>query len=224
MNKILSEIFKNKKVVLSALPAYGFSESGENFVYRAEILEGQMRLNVEIDKKGNIATKVSDGETDDEYTLFLVEDAVGGFVGSVREEYKKVMRDIAEKCCRTEVFAGSQTKLLVEYVREKYGDELEFLWEKYDDSAIWRRKDNYKWYALICKISKRKLGLPSDETCETLGFRMLPENSEKTVDNKRYFKGYHMNKKHWVTVCLDNSLPFDEICRLIDDSYALAIK
>lgn len=36
--------------------------------------------------------------------------------------------------------------------------------------------------------------------------------------------GYHMNKRHWNTVVLDNSLPDGEIQRQIDHSYALVVK
>jgi len=36
--------------------------------------------------------------------------------------------------------------------------------------------------------------------------------------------GYHMNKKHWNTVILDDSLPAEEVFRMIDDSYDLVVK
>jgi predicted DNA-binding protein (MmcQ/YjbR family) len=36
--------------------------------------------------------------------------------------------------------------------------------------------------------------------------------------------GYHMNKKHWNTVILDDSIPDPELERMIDHSYALVAK
>ena len=36
--------------------------------------------------------------------------------------------------------------------------------------------------------------------------------------------GYHMNKKHWNTVILDDSIPDDEIKQMIDESYKLVYK
>ena len=36
--------------------------------------------------------------------------------------------------------------------------------------------------------------------------------------------GYHMNKRHWNTVCLDGSIPRGEIERMIDNSYALVVR
>ena len=36
--------------------------------------------------------------------------------------------------------------------------------------------------------------------------------------------GYHMNKKHWNTLCLDNTVPEQEIKRQIDQSRLLVIR
>lgn len=36
--------------------------------------------------------------------------------------------------------------------------------------------------------------------------------------------GYHMNKKHWNTIILDQSIPDSEIERMIDHSYGLVVK
>ena len=36
--------------------------------------------------------------------------------------------------------------------------------------------------------------------------------------------GYHMNKKHWNTVTLDDSIPEEQFLEMIDDSYALVVE
>ncbi|GAB1264721.1 MmcQ/YjbR family DNA-binding protein [Aurantivibrio infirmus] len=36
--------------------------------------------------------------------------------------------------------------------------------------------------------------------------------------------GYHMNKKHWNTIILDQTIPSGEIERMIDRSYGLVVK
>ena len=33
--------------------------------------------------------------------------------------------------------------------------------------------------------------------------------------------GYHMNKRHWISIILDGSMRDDEVMRLIEDSYLL---
>ena len=73
-------------------------------------------------------------------------------------------------------------------------------------------------------VSKSKLGLDDDEKIEIVDLRIKTEETEKTVDNKKYFSGYHMNKKHWITICLDGSVSTDEIFERIEESYNLAIK
>ena len=46
----------------------------------------------------------------------------------------------------------------------------------------------------------------------------------RLVDGEVYFPGYHMNKSHWVTLCLDGRTTAEEICRRLDESYCLAGK
>lgn len=36
--------------------------------------------------------------------------------------------------------------------------------------------------------------------------------------------GYHLNKKHWNTVTLDDTVPDDELRLMIDESYDLVVK
>ena len=57
-----------------------------------------------------------------------------------------------------------------------------------------------------------------------MDLRLSPELMEATVDGKKYFPGWHMNKKNWYTVMLDGSLPTEEIFSRIDESYRLALK
>ena len=74
---------------------------------------------------------------------------------------------------------------------------------------------------IFLRISARKIGLDSDDIIEITNFKMKPDDVERLVDGERYFPAYHMNKKHWVTVCLDGRLPLDEILEKINDSYSL---
>ena len=224
MNRLTESIFKYKKAVFKKLPEYGFAEENGGYVYRTQICDNQMRLTVLINVRGEVETEVYDTETEEPYTLFLVEGAVGEFVGKVRADYVGVLEDISDKCFEREVFKGAHTAPLIEYVREKYGDELEFLWEKTPDCAVWRRKDNRKWYGAILTVQYRKLGIEREGFVELIDMRMDHAELENAVDGKTYFRGYHMNKKHWVTMLLDGSAPYEELVRRLDASYVLAKK
>lgn len=218
----LGVIFKNRKVIFSKLAGYGFKKSGASYKFTRTLSPSGFELTVTINKSGKVSAVVTDPDTG-EYTLHLT-DSAGSFVGEIREEYERTLSEIAEACFERDVFKSEQTKRLIEYVRERYGRELEFLWEKYDDAAIWRRGDTGKWFAVIMKIPRSKLGLSSDEMVEIIDLRLPPEEMPSLVDGKRYFGGWHMNKKHWYTIILDGSVPFEELCERIDVSYSLAIK
>lgn len=47
---------------------------------------------------------------------------------------------------------------------------------------------------------------------------------ELREENEAIIPGYHMNKKHWNTIVLDNSLPPALITELINHSYRLVIQ
>lgn len=204
---------------------YGFKCDGQCYGYITNILNGQFEMRVNIDgKSGEVKTELIDAGSGEPYTLHLVEDAGGAFVGEVREAFESVLSEIAEKCFESDVFKGEVAHFVIEYVREKYGDELEFLWSGFPSNAVWRRKDNKKWYAAMLTVSKAKLGLNSDEVVSVIDLRIDPEVLPDLVDGIKYFRGYHMNKKHWFTMCLDGSVSAEEICGWIDKSYVLAKK
>ena len=64
--------------------------------------------------------------------------------------------------------------------KKKYGTEPEYLWLSSPYNAVLRHTDNKKWYAILMKVSRSKLGLSGDETvdildikCDTLMFSNL---------------------------------------------------
>lgn len=221
MNEVL---FKNRKLNTGKLLSFGFEEADGGYAYAADIADGQLKMAVTVSKDGRCGTAVTDNSSGDEYVLHLVPGAAGAFVGRVKAEYEALLETIAATCFDVEVFKSEQAKAVIAYVRAAYGDELEYLWQKFPDNAVVRRKDNRKWYAALLTVSGRKLGFDSDEPMEILDLRMKPEELEARVDGKRYFPGYHMNKKHWVTLCLNQTVPDAEIFTRIDESYLLAVK
>jgi len=221
---IPDDIFKNKSLCIDQLIRYGFIQEQNMYRYSTKIADNQFAMFVEVFAEGEISTKVIDDSTKEEYVLHNISSATGVFVGKIRDDYEKVLKNISEQCYKREVFKTTDAKEIMKYVKEKYNDDLEFLWVKLPDCAIVRRKDNNKWYGLIMAIQKNKIGLEGNEKIEIFDMRMEPAELENIVDNKRYFHGYHMNKKNWFTICLDGSIPMKEIESYIDKSYELAAK
>lgn len=124
-----------------------------------------------------------------------------------------------------EGFRSEQAREVVKYAREKYGDELEFLWPKFPKNAILRNRLNQKWYAAMLAVGKNKLGLDSEEEVEILDLRFYPHEALAFAEeNNNVYPGYHMNKGNWITVILDGSMETEKILGLVDLSYEVAAK
>ena len=220
----MNDFFKFKKANFGKLTAYGFKRAGGNFIITKRLSGCGFLLTVTVNNLGQIFSEVIDDNLNEPYTLHLIDGASGGFVGQVRTDDENALKEIAEQCFDVEIFKNDCTKELIAAVKDFYGDELEFLWEKFSGNAVWRRKDNKKWYAAVLSVSKRKLGFDSDEIAEVIDLRIQPEKLEDLIDNKNYFPAYHMNKKHWFTIILDGSVPLDVIFDYLQNSYDLAKK
>ena len=87
-----------------------------------------------------------------------------------------------------------------------------------------RRKDTEKWYAVFLAVPRLKLGGSSRERVEVLNLRVRPGEIEGLVDHHSRFPAYHMNKKSWVSLCLDGTIPFEELAARLETSRRLAGK
>ena len=217
-------LFLDRKAKPEALLEYGFKPDGDKFVYKTTLAKGQLLLTVTLDGGGKVSTDLFDNETGEKYVLHLIESATGSFVGLIKEEYERVLRHIEANCFEKDLFQSEQARQLIKYIRDKYGDELEYLWDKFPKYAVWRRKDSRKWYGILLTISADRLGFVGTDMVEILDLRIEPDELDELIDQQKYFFGYHMNKKHWLTICLNGSVPSEEICNRLDKSYRLATK
>lgn len=218
---VTDKYFRLKSIEEQKLIPFGFGADGNKFVLKRQIADGAMELCVTVEN-GRVFADTYDCDTGNSYTLHTVDGTSGEFVGKVRADFTAVLEEIAEKCCKTEVFKQEQTKEVIDFIKRKYGDELEFLWDDSPDAAIWRRKDNNKWYGIIMTVKREKIGLEGDGLIEIIDLRAAPADIDAIVDNKTYFRGYHMNKKNWLTIPLDYRIDFNEMVARIEESYYIA--
>ena len=192
-----------------------------SYYYYTSLLKNQFKMSVKISLDNSVFTEIIDTETNEPYVLHLLEMKRSGYSEKVYKAYSEILAKIQKECFEDEIFKANYTKEIVAYIKNKYGDELEFLWEKSPKNAVVRRKSSKKWYAVILTVSKRKLNLDSDEIIEVINLHNIVEEIKKLIDNKKYFPAYHMNKKYWCTICLDGTVELEEIYKLIDISYKL---
>ena len=77
---------------------------------------------------------------------------------------------------------------------------------------------------MIMNVPKNKLGLDGADEIEILNVCVEPAELDKIFDGEKYFRGWHMNKKSWMTLRLDETLTDEEIFSRTEQSYRLAAK
>lgn len=215
-------IFKNRRMNISRLMKYGFVRQDSVYVFSFKMERKPFMMHVFVQDTGKVSVQVMDAESKEEYVLVHVRGAGGAFVNTLVQACENKLKEIADKCFDWEVFKEIQTKQVIEYAKNTYNSHPEFLWEKFSENAVLRRKDTKKWYAVILKVPKSKIGLQGEDPVEILDLRGHPEEVAVLADGKTFFPGYHMNKKHWYTLCLDGTVRIEEICARMDRSYMLA--
>ena len=209
------------KLLANKLEPFGFIRDGDAYFYADELLAGSFKLHVKVSNKGLVSTLLMDTESDEPYVLHLVENAQGAFVGEVRAAYQAVLDRIGEACGEHGSFHGGYVEELLRYVQETYGDEIEYPWKDMD-AAVIRSHLTKKWYAVFMKVHPSKIGLGGSQPIRIMDLHGTAEQVASLADGKRYFPGWHMNRKYWYTICLDGSVPMDELQRRIDASFALS--
>ena len=159
----ITNFIKNKKIDFKKLEEFGFKLIDNSYYYQTSLLKNQFKMSVKISLDNSIFTEIINVETNEAYVLHLLEMKRSGYSEKVYKEYSEVLEKIQKECFEDERFKTDYTKEIINYINNKYGDKLEFLWKKYPKNAVIRRKSTKKWYAVILTISKRKLNLNSDE-------------------------------------------------------------
>jgi len=112
-------------------------------------------------------------------------------------------------------------KEFIEYIFETYGVQDEYPWKSAPSYAVFRHKDNRKWFAVIMNISKDKLGLPDRESADVVNLKCDPILIGSLRNEKGIFPAYHMSKTKWISVLIDGGVDDDKLKWLLDISFDL---
>ena len=95
-------------------------------------------------------------------------------------------------------------------------------WEDDPDSITFKTRLSKKWFAIMMRIPADRLGLKGRNLIDVANIKLPPDKINALIDNVHYFRAYHMNKTHWLSVKLDKDLDKEEFISLVDVSYSLA--
>ena len=110
---------------------------------------------------------------------------------------------------------------LDKYINNVYGVTAEFPWLSAPTFAVYRHRSNQKWFAVIMEIPKSKLGIEEEENINIINLKSDPLLIGSLTLDKGIYPAYHMNKNHWITVCLDGSVEKDKAEWLLNLSFEL---
>ena len=215
----IEKIFKNRKINEIKLKEYGFLKDEDSFSKTIPILNNQFNFLITINIDGDINYKVIDTFSMDEYILINFPTAQGVFVENIRNVCRDILIKISEKCFDMDSFNGEQTEKIFSFVKEKYGIEAEYLFEDSPNVAVFRKKENKKWFVVVMKIDWKKLNVSNEGDVEIINLKVPPEEVKKLIEREDIYPAYHMNKKHWVSVCLNRTVLDSEVFNLIVKSY-----
>jgi hypothetical protein len=215
------DIFKayefNKKKAISS----GFIEEDGIFKYSSLILEDDFQLIVSIEDR-EISFQVYDRETGDLYPQVHMDSMRGSFVRAVREACLEVLLQIRKSCFDVQDFICPQTKRIMAIVQEKYGNQLEYLWEKSPDTAVLRHESNQKWYVVLMKIPWDRLDKGREGLVEAVNLKH--DQVVSLIQEKGIYPAFHMNKRYWISVPLDDTFTDEKVLELFEISWDLTRK
>lgn len=110
---------------------------------------------------------------------------------------------------------------LIEYVRNKYNAQPEYLWAKYPEYFVLRHKSNKKWFAVTLYVPKNRIGLSGEGGVYMTDVKCDPLMKGSFLKSSGVIPAYHMNKANWIGILLDGTASREDIEVLLDMSYEL---
>ena len=197
---------------------YGFNS---DYVYTVDILDNTFKVIVTyVDKK--ITGKIIDLSFDEEYTNFRIERS-GEFNLKIRSEYERILLDIRDKTCTKRTYIYDQANRIDKYIFSKYDVAADFPFKSSPYHGVYRNKDN-KWFGILMDIPFNKIDKNKSGLIEVINVKINPNDKDNLLKIEGIYEAYHMNKKSWISIILDDTLSDDLISELIDNSYKLVSK
>jgi len=161
--------------------------------------------------------KVYETSFDEEYIPFTLKTTQSPLVAGLKEQVNEWVNALIEKAEES----NDMVKQTMAYCEQKSGLSPDHPFDEgsHPTSSVYRIAKAGKWFALFMRIKPASLGLEGEKTLEVVNLKEDPETMDKIVDHVHVFPAYHMNRKYWITLVLDSTLPLETMKALIDGSY-----
>ncbi|MDO4192527.1 MAG: MmcQ/YjbR family DNA-binding protein [Erysipelotrichaceae bacterium] len=215
-----TDLFSHLRPSEQDMTAYGFRKTDHGHVYEHEFMDGRFRAVITVRSDGNVSGKVMDTELDEEYIQVHVPGAIGSFAAAVKEEYIAILEDIARHCFYSVPFVSDQANRLSEQIFELWHDRPEYTFQD-KNYVVFRHQENEKWYALFMRIDADKILAGASGQIDIVNLKTPDDRISSLHSVNGIYPAWHMNRKHWITVILDDTLSDAEIMKLLETSHDL---
>ncbi|MGT2799098.1 MmcQ/YjbR family DNA-binding protein [Streptococcus marmotae] len=214
--------FKNQIWQQDRLVAYGFQEKDGWWTVHQPFMNGHFEARIRVKVPNQVVAQVWDIDMDEEYHAFRIQRAVGAFVGEVRENYAALLHEIVQQCAEEEPFQSPQGNRLIRYIQKRFQEEPDYPFTKAPDIATLRHAGNQKWYGLMTQVPWTVLKRTDKEgKIDIINVKVEADQIEDIVGRGGIYPAYHMSKKSWVSISLDDSLSDEDLFALVEKSRQL---
>ena len=113
---------------------------------------------------------------------------------------------------------------LQRYIFDHYSTEPDYPWADAPNHAVFRHGGNRKWFALVLDVPRNKLGLPGTQMIDVVNLKCDPILIGSLRGEPGIFPAYHMNKKYWISIPLDERVEDNYLFELVAKSWTLTKK
>ena len=129
------------------------------------------------------------------------------------------MRNCAKSFRVMDMAEYSQRERITQHIQDTYGTEAEYLWADSPGNAVFRHPARKKWFAAMMHVLPEKLGFRGEEPLNVMDIKCGTIMIGSLLMEKGFLPAYHMNKNHWISILLNDSVPDAQIFPLLELSY-----
>lgn len=215
---IEESVFNRYLIDKNSLLDYGFNS---DYVYTVNILNNTFKVIIAYSNK-KITGKIIDLSFDEEYTNFRI-DKSGEFNLRIKSEYERILLDIRDKTCIKRTYVFDQANRINDYIYLKFKVSPDFPFKSSKYHGVYRNLDG-KWFGIIMDIHFEKIDKERNGLIEVINVKINPFDKKNLLEINGIYDAYHMNKKSWISIVLNDTVSDELIIKLIDNSYSLLNK
>ncbi|PNY20212.1 MmcQ/YjbR family DNA-binding protein [Streptococcus parauberis] len=216
-------LFSKQVVDFNLLADFGFiKQPDQSYTYQTTIMDGAFQVNITVFSNKQIETDIIDLDMNEPYHAIYANNR-SGYVAEVRQAYTEVLEDFTRRCCQEMPFLSTQMNRMATKIADSFGDSWDKPFEKANEYTSYRVAG--KWYALVYPAKGEKLeGIADDKKdkdFEVVNLKVKPSDMAELLALEGVYPAYHMSKKSWVSVLLDDEISDQVLWRLLSESRRL---